>query len=120
VVPRAARDFGRRTEQRPIATVIEDLDDIEIIVCLCAVTQLDPIVSCELPVIQRIIQDETWLEGERRGCFVLSEDPLVQEHVCQVIFRIGRELRMSIMEQLAVSTEAAMQSIKAPNHERAA
>jgi len=26
---------------------------------------------------------------ERRGCFVMAEDPLVQEHVCQVIFRLA-------------------------------
>jgi hypothetical protein len=104
----------------PVATVGEDRDDIENIVCLCVVIHPDPIISCELPVIQRIIQDETWLEGERRGCFVMAEDPLVQEHVCQVIFRIGWELRQSIMEQLAVNPEAAMQSMKEPDSKRAA
>jgi hypothetical protein len=54
---------------------------------------LDPIVSSELPLIQKIIEDETWLEGERRHSWVSPEDPVVRENVCQVILRIGRELR---------------------------
>gem|GEM_PF-6049487 len=29
---------------------------------------VDPIVFRELPLIRKIILDETWLEGERRGC----------------------------------------------------
>jgi hypothetical protein len=63
--------------------------------------QLDAIVFRELPVIQKIICDETWLEGERRGCYVSSEDPVVQENVCQVVLRIGRSLRETIMAQMA-------------------
>jgi hypothetical protein len=57
---------------------------------------LDPIVSSELPLIQKIIEDETWLEGERRHGWVSSDDPVVRENVCQVILRIGRELRESV------------------------
>jgi hypothetical protein len=57
---------------------------------------LDPIVSCELPLIQKIIEDETWYEGERRNCWVSPDDPVVRENVCQVILRIGRELRESV------------------------
>ncbi len=53
----------------------------------------DPVVTRELPVIQKVIQDETWLEGERRGCYVASNDPRVLENVCAVIMRIGQELR---------------------------
>jgi hypothetical protein len=78
-------------------------------------THLDPIISSELPVIQRIIQDETWLEGERRGCFVLSGDPLVQEHVCQVILRIGQDLRQSVMEQFSANSGLARASIQVPS-----
>jgi len=54
---------------------------------------LDPVVRLELPVIAQIIQDEIWLEGERRGGPVSSDDPVVCEKVCAVILRIGRELR---------------------------
>jgi hypothetical protein len=55
--------------------------------------QSDPVVARQLPVIEKVIQDETWLEGERRGCYVAPNDPKVLENVCQVILRIGQELR---------------------------
>jgi hypothetical protein len=57
---------------------------------------LDPIVSSELPLIQRIIEDETWLEGERRHTWVSPDDPVVLEKVCEIILRIGRDLRESV------------------------
>lgn len=47
-------------------------------------------------MIQKIIQDETWLEGERRGCTVPPTDVVVRERVCEVILRIGQELRDSL------------------------
>ena len=53
----------------------------------------DPIVFRELPVIQKIIQDETWLESERRGCQVRSDDRVVRENVCAVVLRVGQQLR---------------------------
>ena len=58
-------------------------------------TPFDPVLVREIPVIRKIIQDETWLEGERRGCRVLPDDAVVREKVCQVILRVGRELRES-------------------------
>jgi len=60
-------------------------------------TTPDPIVTRELPVIHRIIEDETWLEGERRGCRVSPDDPVVREHVCDVILRVGQQLRDSLI-----------------------
>jgi hypothetical protein len=54
---------------------------------------VDPVVTRELPVIQKIIADETWLEGERRGGYVSPEDPVVQEHVCAIVLSVGGELR---------------------------
>jgi hypothetical protein len=57
----------------------------------------DPIVPRELPVIQKIIDDETWLEGERRGCPVSPYDPVVCDRVCDIVLRIGSELRRSIL-----------------------
>jgi hypothetical protein len=62
---------------------------------------IDPIVFRELPVIQKIIADETWLEGERRGCYVAPDDPVVRENVCRVILRIGAELRATLQAQPA-------------------
>jgi len=56
-------------------------------------TNLDPVVFRELPVIEKIISDETWLEGERRGGYVSPEDPVVRDRVCDVILSIGENLR---------------------------
>ncbi|HVU33072.1 MAG TPA: hypothetical protein VHE61_06535 [Opitutaceae bacterium] len=50
----------------------------------------------EIPVIQKIIQDETWLEGERRGCPVSANDAVVRENVCRVVLKIGGQLRDSV------------------------
>lgn len=56
----------------------------------------DPVVARQLPVIQKIIHDETWLEGERRGCPVEPTDPVVREKVCSVVLRVGAQLRESL------------------------
>lgn len=57
---------------------------------------IDPIVCLELHTIQKIINDETWLEGERRGHAVDPLDPVVVAAVCAIIIRIGAELRASV------------------------
>ncbi len=62
---------------------------------------IDPIVFRELPVIRKIIADETRLEGERRGCQVTPDDPVVRENVCRVILCIGAELRAMLQAQPA-------------------
>ncbi len=67
---------------------------------------LDPVVRRQLPVIQKIIADETWLEGERRRCPVPPDDAAVRENVCQVILRIGRELRESLAADIATGDAA--------------
>lgn len=51
------------------------------------------IAQLEVPVIAKIVRDETWLEGERRRQPVSPEDPVVRENVCQVVLRIGAQLR---------------------------
>jgi hypothetical protein len=56
----------------------------------------DPVVPRQLPVIKKIIEDETWLEGERRGCYVAPTDPVVRERVCEVVLRVGAQLRASL------------------------
>jgi len=65
---------------------------------------LDPVVFREIPIIRKVIEDETWYEGERRGCHVTADDPVVRENVCAVILRIGRELRESLAAQLEHQT----------------
>ena len=57
----------------------------------------DPVLYQQLPLIQKIIQDETWLEAERRGCAVRSDDRIVRDKVCEVILRIGQQLRETLM-----------------------
>ena len=60
----------------------------------------DPIVYLQLPVIQQIVTDETYLEAERRGCAVLSDDSVVRENVCLVVLRIGADLRATTQRAL--------------------
>lgn len=57
----------------------------------------DPALPRQLPIIAKIIRDETWLEGERRGCPVAPSDPVVRANVCAIILRIGAELRAQCM-----------------------
>lgn len=66
---------------------------------------LDPIVTRELPVIHKIIADETWLEGERRGCAVSPHDPVVRERVCSVVLRIGQQLRDALQRELGTTDQ---------------
>lgn len=56
-------------------------------------TFLDPIILHELTTIRQIINDETWLEAERRGCWVTADDRIVRNNVCAVVLRIGAEMR---------------------------
>jgi hypothetical protein len=64
-------------------------------------TSLGSFLCYELPVIQKIIQEETWLEGERRGCRVDPDDVVVRENVCRVVLRIGLTLREETERALA-------------------
>lgn len=59
------------------------------------------VLTAQLPFIQKIIDDETWLEGERRGRPVDPDDPVVVDHVCAVILRVGGELRASAIACLS-------------------
>lgn len=61
----------------------------------------DPVIFRQLPVIQKIIADETWLEGERRGVPVSSEDPVVRENVCEIVLRVGAALREALTAEMA-------------------
>lgn len=70
-------------------------------------SKLDPIVFVQLPAIRQIVSDETWLEAERRGCWVNADDSVVRENVCLVVLRIGAHLRESAERMI----EAAPQMI---------
>ncbi len=74
----------------------------------------DPVIFRELSLIHKIIADETWLEGERRGCEVSPRDPVVRENVCQVILRIGHELRESLTRECAAADDARSCAAETP------
>lgn len=69
-------------------------------------TGRDKVLFRQLPIIAKIIRDETWLEGERRGCAVGEDDPVVRENVCRVILRIGAEMRQQC-SQMEITEDAA-------------
>lgn len=78
----------------------------------------DTVLNHEIPVIRKIIADETWLEGERRGCAVSSDDRVVRERVCTIVLKIGQELRDSIMRAMPVGSQLilppAMERVEVP------
>jgi hypothetical protein len=79
----------------------------------------DPVLHRQIPVIQKIIQDETWLEGERRGCQVTSDDRVVRENVCRVILRVGHDLRESFTREDA-RNQVTVMSVTTAEPSRAA
>lgn len=60
----------------------------------------DPTLFVQVQYVKKIIEDETWLEGERRGQPVSPDDAVVRENVCQVILRVGREMRFAALAAL--------------------
>jgi len=83
-------------------------------------TVLDPVIFRELPMIHKIIADETWLEAERRGCPVAPDDPVVRENVCLVILRVGEVMRRSIMESYESALAAGQVPLPVDDHPHAA
>lgn len=67
----------------------------------------DKVLFRQLPIIAKIIRDETWLEGERRGCAVGEDDPAVRENVCRVVLRVGAELRQQCSRTEVTENAAA-------------
>ncbi len=61
----------------------------------------DPVLTRQFPLIQKIIDDEMWYEGERRGHAVHRDDPVVREKVCCVVLRMGAEMRAHVLRELA-------------------
>jgi hypothetical protein len=79
----------------------------------------DTFLFRELQVIQKIIDDETWLEGERRGRYVSPDDPVVRERVCTIVLRIGQSLRESVTRAMPLQ-EPTFKSLQHDPHEVAA
>lgn len=51
-------------------------------------------------MIAQIIANETWYEGERRGCAVPPDDPAVRHNVCNAVLRCGGYMREESMRRL--------------------
>lgn len=61
----------------------------------------DPVLSIQRAMIAQIVANETWYEGERRGCAVHPDDPVVRYNVCIVVLRCGGDMREESMRRLA-------------------
>ena len=64
---------------------------------------LDPVIVRQLPMIDKIIHDEVWLESERRGTAVGRHDPIVREKVCQIVLTKGAEMRERARQDFAAT-----------------
>jgi len=60
----------------------------------------EEIILEEITEVQRIIADETWYEGERRGQPVRANDPVVQKHVHEIINEFGMDLHQRAMYRI--------------------
>lgn len=85
--PSPASHFGGPTEAWHVGCISP------VVTFHCMNPPPDPALPRQLPIIAKIIRDETWLEGERRGCLVSPSDPVVRANVCAIILRIGAALR---------------------------
>ena len=74
----------------------------------------DPVLAIQRPIIQKIVADETWLEGERRGRFVDSTDPVVRHNVCNVVLQIGADMRAKAMSELAADNQTRVGEVELP------
>ncbi|HVS53547.1 MAG TPA: hypothetical protein VHD62_14425 [Opitutaceae bacterium] len=69
---------------------------------------VDPIILQELPAIRKIIQDEIWLEGERRGCPVSPADAKVRQRVCEIVLNVGQQLREAVERRALAERERVL------------
>lgn len=56
-------------------------------------------IQAEIPEVRKIVEDECWLEGERRGMHVDPRDEVVQKRVAEIILSgAGAHLRKSLRQ----------------------
>jgi hypothetical protein len=54
-------------------------------------------IRAEVPEVRHIVQDECWLEGERRGQAVDPSDSVIQNRVAEIILSgVGEKLRHNL------------------------
>ena len=59
------------------------------------------IIEEQIPIIRKMLQDETWYEGVRRNAPVDPNDPAVQKRVGELIMEHGAKMRKEAMDRLA-------------------
>jgi hypothetical protein len=60
-------------------------------------------IRAEIPDIEKIVKNECWLEGERRGCVVSPSDDVVRRRVADIILGgagayLRQHCRLSVQE----------------------
>ena len=60
---------------------------------------IQELMERERPLIEKIIQDETWLCGERRREPVSQYDQEVVDRVCRIILTDGANIRESAVKK---------------------
>ncbi len=65
------------------------------------------VIRAEVAVIQKMLADETWYEGERRHNVVDPHDPTVMEHVLEICISNGRQILEETEKKIADSEEPA-------------
>lgn len=80
----------------------------------------DPVMKRQLPLIAKIVSDETWLEGERRGQSVEPRDPVVQLKVCSIVLALGQSMREQIMAAMATERQDRVGKLEEPPSNREA
>ncbi len=58
------------------------------------------IIKAQISTVTKIINDETWYEGERRHCPVESSDFAVKEKVNKIILECGEQMRRDAVKKL--------------------
>jgi len=64
------------------------------------------LIKAEIPIVEKIIRDETWYEGERRGTPVNPNDPTVMSKVCNIISQNSDKIVKEAEEKLEKTEDA--------------
>lgn len=63
------------------------------------VSEID-VIRKEVEVVRKMIDDETWYEGERRHMMVDRNDPTVMGKVCDLLMDMGSRIYKEVEETL--------------------
>ena len=59
------------------------------------------IIEEQIPIIQKMLSDECWYEGQRRNTPVDPDDPVVRHRIGALIMEHGAKMRKEAMDRLA-------------------